>query len=330
MEFKEFIGIDVSKNHIDVSIYSSKKYTRFDNKETGFKKMIKWIDKDHSYSSAEALFAFEHTGLYSLPLSLFLNENQYKFTVIPGLELKRSRGIARGKADDIDARAIAEYAYEKKERIKLHDMPGKVLLKLKRLLSYRERLVKERAAFKGRFKEFKAFLNEEDNEVLFDSHSRMLENLNEEIKVSDDELNRLLKEDEKLLEQYELITSIKGLGSQTALMLIVLTNGFTQFNSWRKFASYSGTAPFPNQSGMFKGRTSTSHLANKRIKSLLSCCATSAKQHNPEMRLYYQRRVAEGKNEMSTLNIIRNKLIARAFAVVQRGTPYVDTLKFAA
>lgn len=126
-----------------------------------------------------------------------------------------------------------------------------------------------------------------------------------------------------------MINSIKGIGPQTALMMIVLTNGFTKFDTWRKFASYSGTAPFPNESGLFKGKTKTSPLANKRIKALLSCCASSAKQYNPEMKMYYQRRVVEGKNEMSTLNIIRNKLIARAFAVVKRDTPYVDTLGFA-
>jgi transposase len=330
MKLKEFIGIDVSKSHIDVFIYSSKSHAKFANNETGFNKMIQWTEDHQSCATSEILFAFEHTGLYSLPLSLYLNEHQYKFTIIPGLELKRSRGIFRGKADNIDAKAIAEYAYEKRERIRLYEMPGKVLLKLKRLLSYRERLVKERAAYRGRLKEFKAFLEEEENAILLDSHLEVLSTLDKEIKRIGDELERLLKEDEKLLKQYNLINSIKGIGPQTALMMIVLTNGFTQFDKWRKFASYSGTAPFPNESGMFKGRSRTSHLANKRIKALLSCCASSAKIHNPEMRLYYQRRIAEGKNEMSTLNIIRNKLIARAFAVVQRGTPYVDTLKFAA
>ena len=58
-------------------------------------------------------------------------------------------------------------------------------------------------------------------------------------------------------------------------------------------------------------------------------CAVSAIQSNPEMKAYYNRRIDQGKNKMSTINIIRNKLLARAFAVVQRETPYVDTMKFA-
>jgi transposase len=48
------------------------------------------------------------------------------------------------------------------------------------------------------------------------------------------------------------------------------------------------------------------------------------------MLLYYQRRIEMGKNKMSTINIVRNKILARIFAVIIRGTPYVDTLKYAA
>ncbi len=59
-------------------------------------------------------------------------------------------------------------------------------------------------------------------------------------------------------------------------------------------------------------------------------CATSAIQHSPEMKLYFEKRVLQGKNRMSTINIIRNKLVARVFAVVKKGTPYVDILKYAA
>ncbi len=64
------------------------------------------------------------------------------------------------------------------------------------------------------------------------------------------------------------------------------------------------------------------------MKALLSSCAVSAIQHNPEMRRYYLRRIEEGKNEMSTNNIIRNKILSRIFAVVSRGTPYANTLGY--
>lgn len=332
MKFREFIGIDVSKSSIDVFVRMRRVHAKFSNNETGFKEMIKWIGgEDNDYVSQEVLFVFEHTGLYSLPLSLFLEDNQFKFTIVPGLELKRSLGISRGKNDKIDAVKIAEYAFEKKEKLKLFQMPSKNLLSLKRLVNYRERLVKERAAFKGRYKEYQIFLDEKENTILLESHLKVIACLDEQIKMVEQEMDKLIKEDEKLAQQFKLINSIKCVGPQTALLIIVLTNGFTLFdNKWRNFASYAGIAPFTNESGTFKGKTKVSHLANKRIKSLLNCCATSAIQFNPEMKMYYQRRTAEGKNNMSTLNIVRNKLLSRIFAVVQRQTPYVDTLKYAA
>ncbi|RED91100.1 IS110 family transposase [Marinoscillum furvescens] len=330
MNFKAFIGIDVSKSHLDISIYGENIHCKLDNNERGFEEMIEWVCKHTHCSLEQVLFAFEHTGLYSLSLSIFLNENQYVFAVIPGLELKRSLGMRRGKNDKVDARAIAEYVYEKREKIKPYVMPDNRQLQLQRLLSYRERLVKERAAFKGRFKEYKSILKRDDHQVLFASHQRMIELQNEEIKKVEDELYRLIEEDPELSNQFKLINSIKGVGPQTALLMIILTQGFKSFNEWRKFASYSGIAPFPYESGTMIRKKKVSHLANKRIKALLTCCAGTAIQFNPEMKLYYQRRISEGKNEMSTLNIVRNKLLSRIFAVVQRGTPYVETYKFAA
>lgn len=329
MKFKEFIGIDVSKSTLDVSIYSKKIHKKFDNNQSGFEEIIQWIRAHISCDMKQVLFAFEHTGLYCLQLSIFLDDRSYAFTLISGLELKRSRGIVRGKDDKMDARAIAEYAYEKKERIKLYQMPSETLLQLKRLASYRGKLVKERAGFKARLKEYKAFLDPKENTILFDSHQKMMALMNEQIKKVEKELDRLIRTDEKLFRQYKLINTIKGVGPKTALMMIILTNGFTRFENWRKFASYAGIAPFPNESGTFKGKTKTSHLANKKIKGLLNNCATSAIQYNHEMLLYHQRRIAEGKNKMSTKNVIRNKLLSRIFAVVERGTPYVDTYKYA-
>jgi hypothetical protein len=58
-------------------------------------------------------------------------------------------------------------------------------------------------------------------------------------------------------------------------------------------------------------------------------CAINAIQHNPEMKKYYDKRLELGKNKMSTINIIPNKLIARIFAVIRRQTPYVNIMKFA-
>ncbi len=194
----------------------------------------------------------------------------------------------------------------------------------------RKKLVTQRAGYTALLKEQKRVLSKQHNKVLFRVHQKMIITLDKQITIVEQEMKHLIEEDSELQNLYRLITSVKGIGGVTARFLIVYTTGFKSFETWRKFASYCGIAPFPYRSGTsIRGRTKVSHLANKEGKSLLSMCAVSAIQSNPEMKAYYNRRIDQGKNKMSTINIIRNKLLARAFAAVQRGTPYVDTMKFA-
>jgi len=331
MDTKEVIGIDVGKLKNEARTHLGQNAFEFDNNPAGFRKMEKWVLTTTSCQKQQLIFAFEHTGLYSFPLSMFLTENQYLYIVIPGLELKRSMGITRGKDDKIDAKRIALYTYEKRENLKPYEMPRDEIIQIKRLLSLREKLVKHRASYKGTLGEYKHFLKKKDNKLLFDVHEKMIQELTKQIEKIESKLDDIVKHDRQLKQMYELITSIKGVGPQTALFMIAFTNEFTNFETWRKFASYCGIAPFPNRSGIsIRGRTKVSNLANKKIKSLLDLCAKTSIQYNHEMKLYYEKRIAEGKSKMSTINIIRNKLLSRIFAVVQRGTPYVNTMGYAA
>ena len=331
MKIKETIGIDVSKLTVDVCIHSNQQHEVFENTPVGFKKMIKWVDKLCKYSAQESLFVFEHTGLYSYQLSVFLTEQNKPFCIIPGLEIKKSLGIARGKEDKIDAIKIALYGYRRKDELRPYKLPDRELIDLKRLLSLREQLVKQRAGYKASLKEQKRVLVKKDNVVLFETQEKMIAYLSKQIDKVENEMNQIIETNEELKKTFDLIVSIKGVGKQTALFMIVYTHGFTKFKNARKFASYCGLAPFPNSSGTsIRGRTKVSHLANKKIKSLFDLCAKTSIQCNEEMKQYYQKRVAQGKNKMSTINVIRNKLLARIFAVVNRQTPYVNVMKYAA
>jgi len=331
MDIKEVIGIDVGKLINEVRIHTNQKTHEFDNSKEGFGKMETWVLKNTVCSKDQLIYAFEHTGLYSHPLSVFLSEKKYPFILIPGLELKRSMGIVRGKNDKIDAKRIALYTYEKREKIKPYQMPQDDIIQIKRLLSLREKLVGQRAGYKSTLGEYKHFLKKKDNKMLFDVHEKMIIELTKQIEKIESRLDDVIKGNNQLKKMYNLIISVKNIGPQTALFLIAYTNGFTRFKNWRKLASYCGIAPFPYQSGIsIRGKEKVSHLANKKLKTLLDLCAKSAIQYNTEMKNYYEKRTKEGKAKMSTINIIRNKLLARVFAVVQRGTPYVNIDKYAA
>ncbi len=331
MKFKEVIGIDVGKISNDAIIHSNQFSFTFDNTKEGFKILLKTVLKGVSCDKEQILFVFEHTGIYSFPLSVFLTENSLSFVIVPGLEIKRSIGIQRGKNDKVDAKRIALYAFRRLDEIKPSELPTKTLITLRRLLSLRDRLVIQRASYMKNVGENSKFLKRSENVILFQVQEKMVKEFTSQIKKVDDELEHIISSESNLLKQYELITSIKGVGKQTALYMIAFTNGFTLFSNWRKFASYAGTAPFPYQSGIsIHGRTKVNHLANKKFKGLLNMCATTSIICNPEIKVYYQKKKLEGKNGMSIMNAIRNKILARIFAVINRGTPYVNTYGYAA
>ena len=331
MKFKEIIGIDISKNTFDVVIHGKKEKLLFNNKQKGFKSLLKKVDKISTVNPEQRIYILEHTGLYSYQISNFFSERNIPFMLVPGLEVKRSLGITRGKSDEIDAKKLALYGYRLRDELKATVMPEELILSIKRLSTLRTRLIKQAAGFKASLKEYKRVLKQKDNKVLIDIQKKMINCLNTKIAAIDKEIDNLIKSDPKLIMQFKLLITIKGVGSQTAINMIIYTNGFTKFATWRQFASYCGIAPFPNQSGTsIRGRTKISHLANKKLKTLLDLCAKSAIQYNSEMRMYYQKRVSEGKNKRSTINIIRNKLLSRMFAVIKRNTPYVDVYKYAA
>ncbi len=330
MKILETIGIDISKLTFDVRIHSNQFYKQFENNDDGYDKLTKWAYKNSSFTKKNILFAFEHTGLYSHNLAVYLTTKEIAFSLIPGLEIKRSLGIARGKDDKVDATKIALYAFRLRDEIKPYTMPSSDIISLKNLLSLRDRIVKQKAGFVASLKEQSRILKNDGNETLFLTQEKMIVFLSEQIEEIDNELSKIIKNDDLLKEQYKLIVSIKGVGKQTALHMIAYTSAFTLFNTWRQFASYAGIAPFPNSSGTsIFGKTKVNNLANKKLKTLLDLCAKSAKQHNLEMKKYYDRRIEIGKNKMSTINIIRNKIVARIFAVIERKSPYVDFLKYA-
>ena len=330
-QFTNAIGIDVSKKTLDVCDHLHQVFVQVPNNAAGFKDLLKWVKQNNIELSA-LLLCFEHTGMYSLPLAAYLSEQGHSYAMVPGLEIKRSLGLRRGKSDRTDSQAIARYAYQRRNEIKLYQLPSKALLELKSMLSLREKMVSQRAGYRATKREMKSFLKiVKHSSVLFEIQDRMIKELNNQIEKVENQILVVIENDENLKKTFDLVTSVKGVGLVLGTTMLVYTNCFTAFTDWRKFACYCGIVPFDYQSGTsIKGKKKISRFANKRLKALLSNAACTSIQFNPEMKLYYERRIREGKNKMSTQNIIRNKIVARVFAVVERGTPYVDTLKYAA
>jgi len=331
MKNKQIIGIDVSKCTLDAFVFKSNHLFQVANNPTGFVGLLQESIQISGLSKDSLLFCFENTGCYSKSLSVFLQDAGIAFYAIDALDLKRSMGLSRGKSDKKDAKAIAMYAWRRRDELVCSKLPGPVFDQLSALLSHREMLIKQRTALKNANKGHYNSYSENEFKFLKESQMRMIKQLSEEIKITESEIIFIINHNVELKSSYDLLLSIKGIGKILAFYLITLTHNFTKFTDPRKFACYAGIAPFEYSSGTsVKGRTKVHPCANKQIKSLLNMAAMSSIQLPGEYQIYYLRRTADGKNKMSTLNIIRNKLIFRAFAVIKRGSIYVDLHKFAA
>ena len=155
--------------------------------------------------------------------------------------------------------------------------------------------------------------------------------LTKQITALENHIKHLMSRDESLQKNYELLNTLKGVGLVLSCQLLYHTSNFKRFDSWRQFSSYCGIAPFEHSSGTSIHRKNRiHHIGDRKMKTLLTLASVSAIQCDKELKQYYNRKVAEGKPKMVAINNVRNKILSRAFAVVKRGTPYVELQKFVA
>ena len=318
-----FIGIDISKKTLDVVIYdqekkNASKHFKVNNELKGFKEMIKTL-KAEGVVLDDAFICLEYCGIYGLELGLFL-EGKIDFCFCSPLHIKRSLGLTRGKNDKLDAYKIAWFSYLFRDELSPSKMPTETMLKLKSLMGERYRVVKMATIEKQVLRELSSQL---DNKAIIRVKHR-LKILTADVKAIENEIKELIMSSPALIKSYELLNSITGIALVNATMMILCTNNFEGITNARSFACYCGVAPFEYSSGTsIRGRTKVSNLANKRMKADLTNAARSAIVHDPEMRIYYKRKRAEGKEYGTVINAVKFKIITRAFAVIKRGTPFV-------
>lgn len=329
MEKRTIIGVDVSKMTLDSALSQTKAHLKIPNSPAGFTRWLKWA---LSLSTAAELWVvMEHTGYYSFQFELFLQQQAITYSKVPAIEIKRSAGLVRGKSDKADARMISEYGRLRQEQLKAVVAPIREVTELKDLLSLRGKLVADRSGYKARLKEMRGTRGYAATAVHVQVQQHQIQTLSIAIKTIEKAIKEQISQDQGLSTNYKLLLTIKGIGPVTAAYMLACTENFSRFANSRKFSCYAGLAPFEHSSGSsIRGKQRVSHYANKKAKCLLNLSALVAVRFNPELKAYYQKRVAEGKNKMSVLNIVRNKLVDRMFAVIKRQTPYCENLQTAA
>lgn len=327
---QEVAGIDVSKLTLDVHLHVLNEHRVFDNTKSGYKLIDSWLKKQ-GIEPKEVLYCFEQTGWYCLELSFYLNEKKRYYSCVNAIEIKRSIGFRREKTDKADAKAIAHYAWLRREELTPSKPPSRKILDLQRMMAAREQMVKQIVSLKNVYKGMKAIVSSPSTDRTMILLTRNMEYLAKTRDQLEKEMGRLIAEDPKMNRNNELAQSVKGIGPIIAIQMILHTHNFSRFSNARQFNAYCGMVPYKYESGTsIKGRPRSHGISDQKMKSLLTSSAMNARLYDKEIKMYYERKIAEGKHKMIVLNAIRNKLVTRVFSVVKRQTPYVHLAQFSA
>jgi transposase len=326
MEFKTFVGVDVSKETLDITVIEEGKMLlerRIPNSIKAIKMFAKEIKKVSPVQPSEQVYCLEHTGIYCNHLLGYLTKEKIAVWMENPMAIKAFFGMERGKNDQVDARRIAEYVYAKRDKIRLWEPPREVVKKVKYLLTVRERLVKTRKSLTTPIQEADGFIDKDLVKVEKKITEPILDKLDAQLKTIEKQLRDLIQSDDNLRRLNDQVSSVIGVGMVVSANVIVATNEFKSISDPRKMACHCGIAPFSYQSGKtIRGKSKVSHRANKSLKTLFHLAAMSAIGTTGELRDYYLRKVEEGKNKMAVLNAVRNKIIHRIFACVDQNRKY--------
>lgn len=327
-KYKIFVGIDISKGWIDVAVKNEaiSICQRFDNCKKGYRSMVSWLK---TFSNANAmLLCMEHTGVYGMPLWEYLASRNICFVVESGLQIRRSMGIRRGKSDKADAQLIARYIKMHHTETRLYKVPGQIINRLKVIFGHRERLLKIKHLLTVSSKEIGSFVSKDASKEMSCDSKKLVAIINDRINKVEKLILSIIDSDADTRRIYQLITSVPGIGLVTGAYLIIVTQNFTTINNSRKLSRYGGMSPEKNESGIVKRKAKVSNIGNKKLKALLSNCVMSNVRFDTETKAYQQRKLAEGKPPGVVINNLKNKILHRVCAVVNRGTQFVDINKY--
>jgi transposase len=306
MTFESVIGIDVSKNKLDVADWPESFTSQATNDKTGHQQLIKKLPQPKS-----CLVVIEATGRYEKAVALALVDAGYLVSVVNPRQVRdfaKALGIL-AKTDRIDARVIARFGEQVRPRAlaQMHEKQDE----LDQLVTRRRQLIASRTAEKNRTGTVTA-------KVVRKSLQKIVDQLSKETRRIDSEIARLIKSDEEWKGRSELLQSAPGVGEVTATTLIAEVPELGQLNR-QKISALVGVAPFNRDSGQFRGRR-TIFGGRRAVRSTLYMAALAARRCNPVIREFADRLEARGKLPKVILVACMRKLLVILNSMVKTNT----------
>ena len=306
---KSFIGIDVSKNSLDVHILPESMSLSYRYETKPMKALIKKLK-----TYAPELVVLEATGGYEITIGIALADAGLPVAIVNPRQVRdyaRALGIL-AKTDKIDAYVIARFAQDVKPEAR-----GQLTFKeqeLKSLVVRRQQLVEMRSAEVNRLS--RTTIPQVKNGI-----QKVVRVLDAQIKAIDDDLDNEIKKNPIWNQKLEVITSFTGVGDHTANTLLFGLPELGTLNR-QEIAALVGVAPFNRDSGMLRGkRTISGGRANIR-KALHMPTLSAATRWNKDLMVFYQRLIARGKKHKVALTACMRKLLITLNAMVKNNELY--------
>lgn len=297
------VGVDISKDFLDVATYPAGDTARFPNDERGFRALIKWLAPRQP-----ARIVFEATGAYHRLFERTLAEAGLPMIKVNPRQARRFAEVIGkpAKTDRCDAAMLARMG----AALELQPRPivSETLDKMKEFLTARDALVKDRTAALTRRHTVRSPL-------LRAQLAARLRQIDNQITAIEKKLKELRRADPDVQERYEILISIPGVGDVTAYVLIVDMSELGGLDPGQA-AALAGVAPFADDSGKSAGQRSI-RGGRARVREALYMAALSAMTHHPEYSVKYDAMIKAGKLAKVALVAIMRKLLILANALLR-------------
>lgn len=316
---QHYIGIDISKQWLDVWLRPQGQHLRCGNDPGGFDRLHTWLTARGCRPQATVI-CLEHTGIYGKRLLIDLAGRGWKCALEKTTVTDKVGPEHHRKDDAFDAALLAEYADRFTDQLRLTVPAEEALERIQQLYSERRRLVRQQAATKT--KQTQAAQQPVCCQLLQQGWREQREVLGRQIEALETQIQAIVANHQGLDSYYRLLVGIPGIGQVTAWLWLILFYGQATLNP-KKMASRFGFAPHSRRSGSsVRGKTRSSGHGLAEMRATMTLAARSASTHCTKFKAYKQRKLDEGKPWPVVRNNLINKLITITCAIWNSGQPY--------
>ena len=296
------IGVDVSKDYLDVHCLGDGRAARFRNDATGFRAFAAWLPKD-----ALARIVYEATGPYHAALELRF-ASRYPLVKVNPLQARRfaqSRG-SRVKTDAVDAKMLAQMgaAFDLEPSAPM----SQNMRDLKEMQVARTALITDRTRLLNRLKTQTVAINKRHSTARLTQIARQIHDL-------DGEIRACIAAEQTTARAHQILCSIPGIGAITAAAVLIEMPEIGTMDR-KQVASLAGLAPMIRQSGQWNGKAFIQG-GRKHLRDALYMPALVAMRFNPDLKAKYQALRNAGKPAKVAITALMRKLIELANTLVK-------------